>query len=213
MSGFGSRQAMRPHGMSGRLFAVAMEWINSPAYRRAAELIRPRPGDRVLELGFGTGALLAMLVPRMTVGLLAGSDPSELMVRQTRARLARFASAVQIDVRQGTDRDLRWPDGHFTHVAALHSFQFWSDPEATLKRIRALLRTGGRLLLILRSHPRGAPDWLPNPISRSIDEIGGATEALRRAGFEHIERLSNVGSSAVLDVSPDGLESRPDPLE
>lgn len=200
MSGSGVSQAMRPHGATGRLFAVAMEWINTPAYRRAAELIGPGAEDRVLELGFGTGALLAMLAPRMAGGLLAGIDPSALMVRQTQARLARFAPLLRLDIRQGTDRDLSWPDAHFTHVAALHSFQFWADPDATLLRIGTLLRPSGRLLLVLRSHSRRSPDWLPNPVSRSADEVGATLAALRRAGFESPRRLENVGSSAVLEA-------------
>ena len=189
---------MRPHGVGGRLFALAMEWINTPAYRRAAELIRPAPGDRVLEIGFGTGALMAMLAPRMPGGLLTGIDPSALMVRQARARLERFASAVQVDLRQGTDRDVDSLEGHFTQIVALHSFQFWPDPAATLKRIRTLLSSRGRLLLILRAHSRRRPPWLPNPISRSADEIAGAIEALQRAGFDRPERLASVGSSAVI---------------
>lgn len=195
---------MRPHGVGGRLFAVAMEWINAPAYQRALDLIAPSAGDRVLEIGFGTGALLAMLAPYVSGGLLAGIDPSELMVRQTRARLARFASTVQLDIRQGTHRELDWPDGHFTTIAALHSFQFWADPDAALQRIRALLHPAGRFVLVLRSHPRQGPDWLPNAISRSADEFGGAMEALRRAGFGRVDRLENVGSSAVLEAGADG---------
>lgn len=189
---------MRPHGIGGRLFAVAMEWINTPAYRRAAELLSPGPDDRVLEIGFGTGALLTMLAPRMAGGLVAGIDPSALMVQQTRARLARCMRAVSLDIRQGTDGDLGWPDASFTQVAALHSFQFWPDPATTLPRIRSLLRPGGRLLLILRAHSARRPDWLPNPISRSGDEVGGTMAALRSAGFEGTARLANVGSSAVL---------------
>ena len=200
MSAFGVSQAMRPRGLGGRLFAIAMERINAPAYRRAVEVISPNPGDRVLELGFGTGALLALLAPRLAGGLLAGIDPSELMVRRTRARLAGFAAALQLDIRQGTDRDLTWPDGHFTHIAALHAFQFWPHPDATLRRIRALLRPGGRLLLILRSHSRQRPDWLPNPISRSADEVAGAMQALMGAGFDRIQRLPDLGVSAVLDA-------------
>lgn len=202
VSGRGIGQAMRPHGVGGRLFAVAMEWINTSAYQRAARLIGPSAGDRVLEVGFGTGALLTMLAPRMSGGLLAGVDPSELMVKQTRARLARYASTVQLDIRQGTDRDLSWPDASFTCIAALHSFQFWPDPEAALQRIRTLLRPSGRLLLVLRSHGQHRPDWLPNAISRSTDELGGAIQALLRVGFGRVERMDNVGSSAVLAASP-----------
>ncbi len=206
MGGFGVSQAMRPQGIGGRVFAVAMEWINAPVYDRVVELIGPQPGDRVLELGFGTGALLAMLAPGMTGGLLAGVDPSGLMVRQARARLARFASTVQLDIRQVTDQDLSWPDAYFTHVVALHSFQFWADPDSTLQRIRALLRPGGRLILVLRSHSRHRPAWLPNSISRSADEIGGTLAALQGGGLDRVKRLPNVGSSAVLEGYAGGLK-------
>ena len=202
VSGLGIGQAMRPHGVGGRLFAVAMEWINASAYQRAAELLGPSAGDRVLEVGFGTGALLTMLAPHVSGGLLAGVDPSDLMVRQTRARLARFASTVQLDIRQGTDQDLGWPDANFTCIAALHSFQFWPEPDVALRRIRTLLRPTGRLLLVLRSHAQHRPEWLPNAISRSADELGGAIRALVGAGFGRVERMANVGSSAVLGASP-----------
>jgi len=47
---------------------------------------------------------------------------------------------------------------------------------------------------------------LPNPISRSADETGGTMEALTRAGFARLERLANVGSSAVVQAHSDGLE-------
>ena len=56
---------------------------------------------------------------------------------------------------------------------------------------------------------------LPRVISRvygnrrSVDEIGGTREALRRAGFERVERLSNVGSSAVLDARSTGWNRVP----
>lgn len=200
MSRPGVSQAMRPHGVGGCLFAVAMEWINAPAYRRAVQIIRPGPGDRVLEVGFGSGALLAMLAPSMSAGLLAGIDPSEAMVSVARARLARGAPTVRLDIRQGTDRDLHWPAAEFTHVAALHSFQFWPDPDATLRRIRMLLRPNGLLLLVLRAHSRRRPDWLPNAISRSPDEVGGTMAALNQAGFGCVTRLENVGSSAVLQA-------------
>src|SRR5262249_19029257 len=133
-------QAMHPAGLRGRLFARAMEWLNTPAYRRAVALIDVVPNDSILEIGFGTGALLAMLAPRISGGLLAGIDPSALMVERARRRLARFAQQVRLDLRQGSDREIAWPPASFRHVAALHCFQFWSEPEVTLRTIAKVLR-------------------------------------------------------------------------
>lgn len=197
------RQAMYPHGLQGKLFATVMEGLNGPAYRCAASLIDPA-GRSVLEIGFGTGALLARLAERLPGGWLAGLDPSPLMVQWARRRLVRHAERIRVDLRQGSDQDIDWPAATFAHVAALHSFQFWASPELTLCRIRQVLRADGQLLLIVRSHARRRPQWLPNALSRSADEIGGLIEALQRAGFSTITRHSDVGTSAVLTAGGSG---------
>ena len=189
---------MLPHGRSGRVFAWLMDWLNRPAYRRAAALLDPAPGDSILEIGFGTGGLAARLAPRLGPGQLAGVDPSPLMVSQARRRLERLGLPVRIDLRQGTDADLDWPALSFSHVAALHSFQFWKAPERTLPRLWELLQPGGRLLLILRAHGSRAPPWLANPVSRSGAEVEGTVQALREAGFAEVARHAPVGRSVVI---------------
>ncbi len=194
-------QAMHPSGIRGRLFAKLMEWLNAPAYERALALIDPAPEETILEIGFGTGALLLMLAARLSGGLLAGVDPSPLMVQQARKRLMRHYPSVRLDLRQGDDRAIDWPEGYFSHVAALHSFQFWSEPHATFRTIKGVLRPPGQLTLILRSHSRGGPEWLPNPISRTDDEILGTLDALDSAGYDHVTRHPNVGTSTVITAS------------
>jgi ubiquinone/menaquinone biosynthesis C-methylase UbiE len=201
MNGRTVSQAMHPSGIRGRLFAKLMEWLNTPAYQRAVALIDPAPGDTVLEIGFGSGALLLMLAPHLSGGLLAGIDPSALMVQLARERLKRHRPPVRLDLRQGSDREIDWPVGYFSHVAALHSFQFWSEPHATLRKIKNVLRPDGQLTLILRSHSRRRPEWLPNAISRSEDEITGTLDALESAGYDHLTRSANVGSSAVITAT------------
>jgi hypothetical protein len=56
---------------------------------------------------------LSMLAPRISGGLLAGVDPSALMVRQARGRLRPFEKEVRLELRQGTDRDIEWPAACF----------------------------------------------------------------------------------------------------
>jgi hypothetical protein len=46
-------------------------------------------------------------------------------------------------------------------------------------------------------------------ISAGIARLRIVKEVLRRAGFERVERLSNVGSSAVLDARSTGWNSVP----
>jgi SAM-dependent methyltransferase len=172
---------MQPNGRIGAVFGFVMAQINDGAYRWAVAQLRPFQPRSLLEIGFGTGHLLARAIRTLRLERAVGVDPSQLMVETAHKRLHRFRRHVALDIRHGDDTSL--PEGPFDAIAALHSFQFWSDPDAALKRIRERLAPDGRFVLVLRTHGRKAPNWLPNPLSRAGNEIAAACEALERAGF------------------------------
>jgi hypothetical protein len=61
-----------------------------------------------------------------------------------------------------------------------------------------VLKPGGLLLLILRAHRKAGPNWLPNPISRSGQEIAEAFQLLVNSGFSETRIEGKIGSSPVL---------------
>lgn len=179
-----SHLAMRPAGFAGRLFGVVMERLNAAAYRQACEVGAPAPGESVVEIGFGTGRLVEMLLERVAPGLVAGVDPTPTMVEVALARRGVRRAGARADLRVGEASRLPWPDASFDAAFALHCFQFWANPAACAREIRRVLRPDGRLVVILREHGKGrVPSWLPNPISRSGDEAAGARACLAAAGF------------------------------
>lgn len=196
MSAGAPSQAMRPHGIVGRLFAILMERMNERAYRWTVDRLRTEGPQSLYEIGFGTGRMLELAVQRLGVQRLRGVDPSDLMVSAATRRLRRFKRKVDVDLRIGDDTAPFWQSETFDAIAALHSFQFWSDPARTLAALREQLSAKGRLVLVLRQHGKNPPQWLPNPISRSGTEIVGARAALAAAGFrivheETIDRASH----------------------
>ena len=174
-------QPMRPSGRTGRVFGWLMARLNRPAYRWTIAQLRPVQPQSLLEIGFGTGHLLAGAIRDLKIARVAGRDPSDLMVETAQKRLKRFRKKVEIDIAAGDDTAL--PEGPFDAIVALHSFQFWSDPAATLARLRGLLAPNGRFILVLHRHGRRAPKYLPNPFSRSGDEISAVCAAAEAAGF------------------------------
>lgn len=188
---------MHPHGPMGRLFGRLMEWGNKAAYDRALTLIDPRENGTFLEIGFGTGRLLEMVGQRQSGGILAGIDPSSLMLERARRRLTK--KGYMSDLKLGLADSLPWSDAQFDAVAALHCFQFWSDPAKTLAEIMRVLRKEGRFVLILRNHEQAQNiDWLPNPLSRNRQEAAAAVTLMQKCGLTQICRLPNVGSSPVI---------------
>ena len=174
--------AMRPQGLAGRAFGVAMEAINTPAYAFALELLAVGERDDVLEIGFGTGRMIELLLAA-TRGRVFGVDPTPTMVEVARAKPGVARAAARAVLRLGGDRDLDWLGQPVDRVVANHSFQFWPDPAATVRRLHDLLRPDGRIVLVLRDHTTATPDWLPNPLSKQTDEALTAVQLFEQNGF------------------------------
>ena len=195
---------MRPQGLVGRVFSVLMEAMNEPAYARAVEAIAPAPGWRILEIGFGTGRLAELLARSAADVRVAGVDPTPDMVRRACTRRSLRELGDRMDLRDGSADDLPWPDRSFDAAVAAHSFQFWPNPEASLQAIGHKLEPGGRLVLVLRDHARRAPDWLPNPLSRSGDEVGATKALLARLGYRDVGESASAGTSRLIVASTPG---------
>ncbi|HKD23970.1 MAG TPA: class I SAM-dependent methyltransferase [Rhizomicrobium sp.] len=198
-------QPMRPHGAVGRVFGFLMERLSAPIYRWVVVQLAPIKPRSYLEIGFGTGELARLVARRLKPQRLAGIDPSELMVASATKKLRPFAKKTQIDLQLGDDTILAGIAGPFDAIAATHSFQFWRDPVATLARIHALLAPGGLFVLVLRKHVSGSVmSWIPNPITKSGDELGGARRALAGAGFHIVaDETLKTGSHGIVATRGD----------
>jgi ubiquinone/menaquinone biosynthesis C-methylase UbiE len=186
-----------PSGWMGRIFGKLMESTNVDAYQKTLQAINPIDNEQFLEIGFGTGCCAEMLLSTTTGTFVAGIDPTETMVKTALNRLIKKGFGDRIDIQQGTDDSLPWGDDRFDAIFAIHSFQFWSDPHKSIIEISRVLRPNGRIVLTLRDHSTHAPDWLPNPISRSGWEIDAAIGLLEQHGYKTTKRIA-AGSSRII---------------
>jgi ubiquinone/menaquinone biosynthesis C-methylase UbiE len=98
-------------------------------------------GDRVLEVGSGTGVIAAMIADRPGVGQVVGIDPSPIFVERARRRRA----DVQFEV--GDGRALSFPDHSFDTVVFSTTLCHVPEPERALAEAFRVLRPGGRLMV------------------------------------------------------------------
>ena len=189
----------------GVVFGFIMEQLSASNYRWVVAQLKPVKPKSYLEIGFGTGALAKLVAQKLKPERIAGVDPSPLMLRTTQKKLRRFARKTKIDLREGDDTALAAMSGPFDAIVATHSFQFWSDPVTTLARIRALLSPNGRLVLALRPHISGpVMKVIPNPITKTGDELGGVRRALAEAGFRIVaDETLKTGSFGIAAVRAD----------
>jgi ubiquinone/menaquinone biosynthesis C-methylase UbiE len=191
-------QSMRPHGFWGGVFGWFMDRRNARAHEFALKRLDVQKTDTILEIGFGTGRLVRKMAKQAREGYICGVDPSELMLKTAEKRTKKFCKQGRVELKLGEAAALPWADAQFDKAAALHCFHFWRDPWHDITEVCRVLKPGGLLLLILRAHRKAGPKWLPNPISRSGQEIAEAFQLLVNSGFSETRIEGKIGSSPVL---------------
>src|SRR5689334_339748 len=92
-------------------------------------------GDRVLDVGAGTGALTAELIRRGAHP--SAADPSATFVEALRRRFP------EVDSREAGAEEMPWEDASFDAALAQLVVAFMSDAPAGIAEMRRLVRPGG----------------------------------------------------------------------
>ena len=114
------------------------------------QLIQPRPGMRVIDLGCGTGELTAMLAERLPGATVEGIDASPDMLAKAAARAGERVSFRQQDIATVTDYSAY--DLVFSNAA----LQWVPGNEQVMERICGTLRPGAQVAIQLpknENHP------------------------------------------------------------
>ena len=152
-----------------------------------------RPGERILEIGFGTGHCLVSLAKAVWPGgLVSGVDLSEGMLAIARRRLLQENLTDRVDLHLGDASNLDFLESNsLDGVFMSFTLELFDTPEipCVLKECRRVLKPGGRLAIVsmTKTDPPGIPvrlyEWfhehLPDyadcrPIfaQRSIEQSG-----------------------------------------
>jgi glycosyltransferase involved in cell wall biosynthesis/phospholipid N-methyltransferase len=160
-----------------------------------ADVVRPLCGQKVLEIGSGTGNLTRRLVPRERY---VASDVNPLYLQTLRALTADrpYLDVTLTDVtRAGSFPEV---PGGFDTVVCLNVIEHVEDDAGALSNIRRVLAAGGRAIVLV---PRG------QRLFGTLDEILGhrrrydetsLRDVAARAGFEVVDLLgfNRVGTPA-----------------
>ncbi len=128
-----------------------------------------KPGDRVLEVGVGTGINAALYPTDCSV---TGIDLSSSMLEKARERVAR-KGVRNVRLLQMDAANLKFADDTFDIVYAPYVISVVPDPVAVTREMRRVCRPGGRIVILnhFRSKNRlGA--WIERVISPLTVHIG-----------------------------------------
>ncbi|CBL45935.1 Ubiquinone/menaquinone biosynthesis methyltransferase [gamma proteobacterium HdN1] len=133
--------------------------------RYCTDLTAARPGQRILDLGGGTGDLALRAAKRVgSEGKVVLVDLSREMLQIAQERASqkangRFQEWVDnIDFIQANAESLPFPDDHFDTCITSFALRVTEHPQAVLESAFRVLKPGGRLLVLEFSQPER--EWL-----------------------------------------------------
>jgi demethylmenaquinone methyltransferase/2-methoxy-6-polyprenyl-1,4-benzoquinol methylase len=131
------------------------DWAEAPFERwaRAAglRLLDARPGERILEIGVGTGHTLAALAQQVGAGgSLLGIDLSLRMAQASQRRLARKSRGTRLVLMQADARHLPLDDASVDAVTMSFTLELMAteDIPVVLAQCRRVLTDAGRITVV-----------------------------------------------------------------
>ncbi len=140
-------------------------------FRTLIDVMAPRPGEAILEIGCGAGSLVRLLARRLgTANPITAADVNPFLLHEA-AQLAeaeRLAGLIQF--RRGNAEALPFDDDSFDCVYSVTVFEECDAGRAIAEAMR-VVRPGGRVGLVVRA--LDMQQWwnldLPEPIRRKVE--------------------------------------------
>jgi ubiquinone/menaquinone biosynthesis C-methylase UbiE len=156
---------------------------------------RLHPGQKVLDVGCGTGTLLLQIRRAFPSAELAGLDPDPKALARARKKADRERVAVRLD--QGFADALPYPDGAFDRVFSSLMFHHVeaADRAKMLREVRRVLAPGGSFHLLDFAGPEKTDGFFARLLHRHARLKENSTarilEAMREAGLRDPVRVAD----------------------
>jgi len=113
------------------------------------DVLAPAPGERLLEIGCGSGALCRLMVPSIVPGgHMTGLDISPDMVALARRYAADTGTADSIAFDTGLAETLPYANASFDGAFAARLMLHVNQPDVVLREMMRVARPGGRIVLM-----------------------------------------------------------------
>ena len=180
---FIAQQLSNPSGFSSYFIGRMMNHRNARMNAFAVEQLELCPSDRVLEIGFGGGVSLPLILA--DAAYVAGLDRSPDVVKAANSRFQDEVERDRAEFKIGCAEAIPYEPGYFQKACTVNTVYFFRDLGPAFREIFRVLAPGGRVAIGFL--PKKCMDQMNFPAdvftSRTPEEVA---DALSNAGFSRI---------------------------
>jgi len=185
------------NGPQGKIWAKEQEKRDrdhAPMTEACLVLAAPKPGERVLDIGGGSGTTTLKLAARVAPsGEAVGIDISAPMLSVARRRAAETDQRARFIEADATD--YKFEAESFDLAFSQFGVMFFADPAASFRNIHSAMKKDGRLVFVCWRHPFENP-WSAVPESAARPFLPPAPpaspDAPGRYSFANPDRVKSI---------------------
>lgn len=159
----------RAYRRYARFYDVCFGAVFQPGRRAVVDRMDCGAGERILEVGVGTGLSLP-LYPRDV--RVVGIDISRDMLRRARARLARGGRDNAAELMVMDAECMAFEDDSFDKVVAMYVASVVPNPQRLVNEMRRVCKAGGQIFMVNHFHSSnpvlGGVERLLAPLSKQL---------------------------------------------
>jgi len=139
-----------------------------PRIKHAIHSMGIMPGDRILDVGVGTGLSLPLFPRHCKV---VGIDLSSAMLKKARQKIKKL-NLNHIELLEMDAMNLDFPDNTFDKVLISHVVSVVPDPFMAMSEVKRVCKKGGRIVIInhfkSKNKVMAGMEKIFNPVSKKI---------------------------------------------
>jgi len=189
-------QARAAYNKLSRWYDVTSGFFEKKPRELALNKLNVTEGEKVLEIGFGTGhCMLALARSVGNSGKVYGIDISEGMLNVTKQRVSEAELSERVELRRGDATQLPFESDIFDAIFMSFTLELFDTPEipVVLAECKRVLRKGGRICVAAVSKEKAGLmtkiyEWLHKKIPRYADcRPIFLRRSLDEAGFQIVD--------------------------
>ena len=185
------KQSRKPSGIFGRMITKKMESQNIEFYKEILKELEITNGNRVFEIGYGTGFGINLIANNYPDCFVGGIDYSKLMYSTSIKRNQKFIDNGNVELSYGDLLTTKIDNRCFDKIFCINVIYFWSDLNNAFKKVYSMLNTEGIFCIYMKQEKelqelKFAEDFHKYSIEKVESE-------LRNVGFNSVTHKLNKG--------------------